>query len=220
MKKLVMIIAIVSVFSFPLAGFSGFTTYTDRVAFEAALPLFKIDGFEAYAPVGNSGSGAIMGLNFYDFQVTTSPNALKVLNVPAPGGFNTTSGGSNYLYLDTDIGLQGSQSTFGMHTPTLAFGFGYGGVNEPGTIWDVTILGNVFHLAVNGSNDSADVKFWGAISDTPFSSILLYTSTDSGYTVDEVTYSAGAQSVPEPATIILLSSGLIGLAGYGRKRFS
>jgi hypothetical protein len=62
----------------------------------------------------------------------------------------------------------------------------------------------LFNLTVAGWNGTEDLvlsEFWparGAISH-----VTLY----------------GAQAVPEPATMLLLGVGLIGLAGYGRKRF-
>jgi len=74
------------------------------------------------------------------------------------------------------------------------------GVSESGT----TLLGDSLQLVGTGTYYE-DFSWLGPISNT-------FGGINTGQ-------SFSAQAVPEPSTLLLLSSGLIGLAGYGRKKF-
>ena len=63
--------------------------------------------------------------------------------------------------------------------------------------------------------------FLGFVFDSPLSEIRISDEGLSGnewYAVDNVRFSASAP-VPEPATMLLLGTGLVCLAGFGRKKF-
>lgn len=188
------------------------TIFTDRAAFESALNAYSIEDFESYPtygtpdPLANIPDG-LTSLALNDFSLTATPQAIKIWNADHSGAHNTTPGGTQFLYLDTDTGTGGSTTVFSLYNPVDAFGFDYTGVYEPGTTFTVTIGSEVFNLALN--NPEATPLFWGIIGLGSFSDITLATSTDSGYGVDDVTFGA---AVPLPPAIWLFASGLLALA--------
>jgi hypothetical protein len=199
------------------AGIAGnalaITVYTDRAAFESALNAYSVEDFESYPTYGTPDPllnipDGLTSLDLNDFSLTATPQAIKILNAPHSGAHNTTPGGSQFLYLDTDTGTVGSSTVFSLDNPVDAFGFDYTAVYEPGTVFTVSIGSEVFNLALN--NPEATPLFWGVIGLGDFSDITLHTSTDSGYGVDEVTFGS---AVPLPPAFWLFGSGLMVLAG-------
>ena len=73
---------------------------------------------------------------------------------------------------------------------------------------------------VSGSGTLADLQFQALTAGTSpvnLSNIILLDSNLSDIPFN--TSNGSVSSVPEPSTILLLGSGLIGLVGYGRKKF-
>ena len=69
----------------------------------------------------------------------------------------------------------------------------------------VTTFGDYRTLEINSVNN--DIKY------------MKLTQVIWGDAWDDLEFKSGEAPIPEPATMLLLGSGLIGLAGYGRKKF-
>ncbi len=207
--------ACVAAIGLPILGsIASAQVFTDRAAFQAALNTFSIETFEGTPLVGTISNGAIASLSLPAFTVSATPTAVKVLGTSDGfGSHNTTPGGSRFLYLDTDIGLQGTLTTFQFNGPLSAFGFDYTGVTQPGTTFTALLAGQTYSLTLNSS--TADSKFWGFIGLTPFSTVTLDSGIDSGYGIDQVTFAV----VPEPSSLSLLAVGLfVGFVRTGKRR--
>ena len=72
----------------------------------------------------------------------------------------------------------------------------------------------------NFSWDYAVVKFgnyWGAWQDNDPDDLLTTGPLDKG--ISHITFFSGVAAVPEPATMLLMGCGLVGLGVFGRKKF-
>jgi hypothetical protein len=188
------------------------TEYTDVLSFEAAVLPPSTYNFEGIAPSGS----------------------VSFVDVTVGGATFTAGGGSNYdVVIDSNAGIGNYGSSFfsgeagvpGVAPSevvctlagAMALGFTYGDWADAAILFTVTLsTGDIFTLTTP-SNAGFATGFVGFVSDTPITSVT-FADNGSAFDVLQFSESAGATSVPEPGTLALTATGLLGMALLGRRR--
>ena len=182
-------------------------TYTNSAAFFAALGAtsFTTETYEGLAPNTTISAGqTVNGITYTSFPPGTSG---RIDNVFGKIG-------------DRSLALTGSQGFFFpgqsmdvSFAPTTAIGVFF---NVSVSLFNSLFIETAVGTAGNGlAYDQSTFYFVGLISDTPFSSARIgsTTSAGSGYNLDNITRAAiPTTPVPDPAsTMVLLGSALLAL---------
>ena len=125
-------------------------------------------------------------------------------------GYNTTPGGSEYY------GVTGS-ATFTFASPTNSIGFYTLGLQQMfSTGFTITIDGNVLSFPINVDGGA---EYFGVTDTTAFSTVTISNPGDDAIGIDDISFDASA-TTPEPSSLILLGTGVLGVAGAVRRRLA
>jgi hypothetical protein len=178
---------------------------TSTIDFESLAPGYAAN-FLAATGVSVSLTGANYGPGFSGISDSTIGNVW---------GFNTTSGGSNWLGF-----LEGS-ATFNFDDPIAAFGFYLTGVQQSlfGTMIGVTFNnGTTQQLLVPGTANGGAAFFGFVNSGASISSLQIYEFGIDAWGIDDVLFTRA--NVPEPSSLLLASLAGLSLLTQSRRRLA
>ncbi len=184
-------------------------TYTDRTSFETAAGTTTVEDFQSFV-VDTPFHTTPVDVGDFTLSMIGSPNtSYNYIDIGPPASAETNVNGTTNMRVFTD-NSPSFDLIFTFDTAITAFGADFANINDD-ILRTRLLVGS--EIATPPINPYPFVSFYGFTSDVAFTSITFEGLENDVYGIDNVTYSP----IPEPTTMLLLGTGLIGLAGFRRK---